>query len=60
MSLDNPFSVEAQLNKPKVSPTSRIPNQLNHGNQASGNRRKCRLRRRSPQRLTEITGQTLP
>jgi len=53
ISPNDPLTVKTQPNKRKVSPTCRIPNQLNHGNQASGNRRECRLSRRSPQRLSK-------
>ena len=53
ISLNDPLTIKNKPHERKVSPTRRIPNQLNHENQASGNRRECRLCRRSPQRQSE-------
>ena len=59
ISLNDPLTIKNKPHERKVSPTRRIPNQLNHGNQASGNRRECRLSRRSPQPQSETAALSL-
>jgi hypothetical protein len=53
ISLDNAITVESKAHEREVSASRGISNQFKHRTQASGNGRECRLRRRSPLRLSE-------